>query len=102
MSVCPLFHALLAQFVNLACRGYTVLRQNAQLIITLLSLMLSCGIPELRTEADLGWLLDALCIGQNDDEAELHFRGLITEAMHGAQAFLTRALMDSAHIMMHG
>ena len=44
----------LAQFVRLTCQAYNILRKNARMIVTLFSLMLSCGIPQLRTENG-GW-----------------------------------------------
>ena len=79
-----------------------MLRKNAQLIVTLFSLMLSCGIPELRSEGDIIPLLEALRVGDTDEEAEQHFKQLIKEAMRGRNAFLTRTLMDGAHIVKSG
>ena len=93
---------MVVQFEKLACRGYNVLRKNAQLIVTLFSLMLSCGIPELRSESDIIPLLEALRVGDTDEEAEQHFKQLIREAMRGRNAFLTRTLMDGAHIVKRG
>ncbi len=47
---------------TLCCQAYNVLRKNANLLITLFFLMLSCGIPELQTASDLEWLVDKLMV----------------------------------------
>lgn len=49
-------------FVKLSCKAYNVLRRHGNLLITLFSLMLSCGIPELATVGDIGWLREKLMV----------------------------------------
>lgn len=61
--------AAFQDFLAYACRAYTVLRRNANLLITLFSLMISCGLPELRTGAEIDWLRRALRTDIDDDAA---------------------------------
>ena len=44
------------------CDAYNLLRHNGTLIITLFYLMLSCGIPELQSAADINWLVEKLMV----------------------------------------
>lgn len=65
-------------FLGYACRAYAVLRRNSSLLITLFSLMLSCGLPELRTGAEIEWMRRALRLDLDDDAAaERAFREVI-------------------------
>ena len=45
-----------AAFVHLACHLFRATRQHARLITTLFTMMQSCGIPELRSVADVEWI----------------------------------------------
>lgn len=50
------------------------LRDRGPLFINLFSMMLSCGIPELRTSDDINYIRDALCLGKTQDVALENFR----------------------------
>ena len=86
-------------FVDLCCRSYNVLRRpaNASLLMTLMSLMLSCGIPELQTPKDIRWLLDKVMLGKTEHEASSAFKGLIKEALKCK----TTRFNDAFHLIKH-
>ena len=69
-------------FVDHACRAYSILRRNGNLLITLFSLMVSCGIPELQTVGDIKWLQDKLMLGLSDEAASAHFTSKIQDALN--------------------
>ena len=70
---------------------------NAALLMTLMSLMLGCGIPELQTSRDIEWLVDKVMIGATDADAAKTFRGLVKEALNCR----TTRLNDAAHLLKH-
>ena len=86
-----------ARFEELACRAFNVLRAHSTLLISLFSLMLSCGIPELKEAEDICWLEEKLMLGKTDAEASEHLRGEIQRALHTK---MTQA-NDLAHVLKH-
>jgi len=54
--------AAFQDFVRLSQRAFNILRANANLLITLFSLMQSCGIPELTKPEDIDWLREHLMV----------------------------------------
>lgn len=84
-------------FKTLACDAFKVLRAHSNLLITLLVLALTCGIPELASTDDIKWVHKALMIEFSDDEAEKRFRRLITVALNTK----TTQLNDAVHLMAH-
>jgi phosphatidylinositol kinase/protein kinase (PI-3 family) len=92
-SSSPLFK----EFELLCCRAYNVLRKHSTLLITLFSLMLQCGIPELETDADIVWLREKLLIGSSDEEAAKYFNARIHEAL----TTRTVQLNDAVHMLVH-
>lgn len=89
--------SLFKRFVQLACDAFNVLRTHRDLLITLFSLMLSCGIPELQKEEDINYLENCLMPEMTPEEAEKRFRELITQCLR------TRAVQfnDAAHLFRH-
>ncbi|KAI6655886.1 Phosphatidylinositol 4,5-bisphosphate 3-kinase catalytic subunit alpha isoform-like [Oopsacas minuta] len=71
-------------FRNLCERGYLILRQNASLFINLLSMMLSTGIPELRSIEDIAYMRDALCLDESESTARDFFRAKFAEAINNS------------------
>ena len=65
-------HPTFNHFVKLACDAYNILRRNSNLLITLFSLMLNCGIPELSTPNDIFYLRNQLMLDATDEEVLLH------------------------------
>lgn len=54
-------------------QAYLSLRSQSRLLVTLFSLMLLTGIPELSTAQDMRYLRNALQQDQNEEEARQHF-----------------------------
>ena len=85
------------RFEELACRAFNALRRQSTLLISLFSLMLSCGIPELRTAEDIGWLEDKLMLSSSDVEAASHLKAQIRLALKSKSTQLN----DAAHVLRH-
>jgi len=64
------------QFRELCERAFLVLREHGALLISLLAMMLSTGMPELQAESDLEYMRTALQLNDNitKEQALLHFR----------------------------
>eukprot|EP01138_Halocafeteria_seosinensis_P005538 gb/GECG01005661.1/.p1 GENE.gb/GECG01005661.1/~~gb/GECG01005661.1/.p1 ORF type:complete len:1533 (+),score=231.60 gb/GECG01005661.1/:1-4599(+) len=86
-----------ARFEDLCCEAYNILRKNANLLITLFFLMLSCGLPELKEESDIYWLRDKLMLNVTDAEASSAFRERIRESMNTKATLLNHAVHSFAH-----
>ena len=71
-------------FRNLCERGYLILRQNASLFINLLSMMLSTGIPELRSLEDISYMREALCLDKSEAAAREFFRSKFADAINNS------------------
>ncbi|KAH3760169.1 phosphatidylinositol-4,5-diphosphate 3-kinase [Pelomyxa schiedti] len=87
------------QFEKICGDAYNLLRERTSLFITLFSLMLSTGIPELQTEADLEYLRKALFIGRDNDnvKAAKQFKKLISKSLTAKSQILN----DIAHGLAH-
>ncbi|RLN51295.1 hypothetical protein BBJ29_003054 [Phytophthora kernoviae] len=85
------------QFQTLACDAFQVLRMNSNLLITLLVLALTCGIPELTSVNNIKWVHKTLMLDLPDDEARDAFKKLINVALNTT----TTKLNDAAHLMAH-
>lgn len=48
--------------MRLSQKAFNILRSNANLLITLFSLMTACGIPELTKPEDIEWLREKLMV----------------------------------------
>ena len=70
--------AAFKDFLLYARAAYTVLRHHGNLLLTIFRLMLSCGLPELRTGREIEWMRKALRMDLADDaEAEDAFEAII-------------------------
>ncbi|KAG7400890.1 Phosphatidylinositol 4,5-bisphosphate 3-kinase catalytic subunit gamma isoform [Phytophthora boehmeriae] len=85
------------QFQTLACDAFQVLRTNSNLLITLLVLALTCGIPELTSVNNIKWVHKTLMLELPDDEAREAFKKLINVALNTT----TTKLNDAVHLMAH-
>uniref|UniRef100_A0A7S3G347 PI3K/PI4K catalytic domain-containing protein n=2 Tax=Palpitomonas bilix TaxID=652834 RepID=A0A7S3G347_9EUKA len=85
------------KFVDYCTRAYNVLRKHAHLFINLFAMMLSTGIPELKTADDIGYMRDAFTLDKTDKEAADFFISLITESLNTS---MTR-INNYIHIMAH-
>ena len=71
---CESSSILCCRFKRLCEDAFMKLRDRGPLFINLFSMMLSCGIPELRTSDDINYIRDALCLGKTQDVALENFR----------------------------
>lgn len=84
-------------FVEVACEAYNIIRRYSHSFMMLFMLMLSTGIPELRTMDDMEWLRTVLLINRADEDAAVHYRSLISDALNNFRTLLN----DYIHIMAH-
>ncbi|XP_067658198.1 phosphatidylinositol 4,5-bisphosphate 3-kinase catalytic subunit alpha isoform-like [Haliotis asinina] len=61
------------RFQKLCISAYVFLRKHAHLFITLFTLMLSCGIPELQSLDDIGYIRKTLAVEKTEKEAVKYF-----------------------------
>ncbi|KAJ8265229.1 hypothetical protein COCON_G00143280 [Conger conger] len=67
------------RFTDTCVQAYLALRCHSHLLITLFSLMLLTGIPELSCAQDITYLREALQEGRSEEEAGQHFLQQIAE-----------------------
>lgn len=85
------------KFLDLCARAYNVLRRNANIFINLFAMMLSTGIPELRTADDIEYLRSAFALDLNEQQAAQRFNQLVYEAM----STRTTQINNAIHIWAH-
>ena len=85
------------EFVNLSKRAYNVLRRSGDLLITLFSLMVGCGIPELEDIHEVDWLRTHLRFGLSDEESGAHYEKILSDAL----ATRSRQVDDMFHMLAH-
>ncbi|CAL8074635.1 unnamed protein product [Orchesella dallaii] len=71
------------EFQKLCGRAYIILRRHANLLISLFTLMLPCGIAELQSIADVDYLRKTLAVDMNEAEALNYFQTRFSEAYGG-------------------
>ena len=54
------------RFQDYCVKAYLIVRRNASLFINLFAMMLSTGIPELKSTEDIYYLRDALCLDMTE------------------------------------
>lgn len=86
------------EFEKLCCQCLLILRRKAGVLITLFSLMLSCGIPELQSEDDIIYMKDRLMLELEDDkDVEREFKKII----HSSLGTRTTRINDATHSWVH-
>ena len=85
------------RFETLACRAYNILRQHADHFLTLLSMMLSTGIPELQEISDIAFMRDAFQLSLSNQDADLHMLKLITVCLGSFTTRLNFAVHSAVH-----
>jgi phosphatidylinositol-4,5-bisphosphate 3-kinase len=73
------------KFKEVCKKAYIVVRKNANLFINLLSMMISTGIPELRSHEDVMYLRETLCLDKTEAEAAELFMAEIDTALRDSK-----------------
>ncbi|KNC26382.1 hypothetical protein FF38_05279 [Lucilia cuprina] len=68
-------------FQNMCEKAFLVLRKHGCLILSLFSMMISTGLPELSSEKDLNYLKETLVLEYSEEKALEHFRSKFSEAL---------------------
>ncbi|XP_075764519.1 phosphatidylinositol 4,5-bisphosphate 3-kinase catalytic subunit alpha isoform-like isoform X2 [Pelodiscus sinensis] len=71
------------RFQEMCYAAYLAIRQHANLLITLFSLMLSSGLPELQSFDDIAYLRKTLALDTSEQQALEYFTKQMNEAHHG-------------------
>ncbi|KAJ8370778.1 hypothetical protein SKAU_G00108060 [Synaphobranchus kaupii] len=87
------------RFMDTCIQAYLALRCHSHLLVTLFSLMLLTGIPELSCAQDINYLRKALQEGRSEEEAGKHFLQQIAACEHEGWTVQTNWWI---HIMMGG
>ncbi|KAJ0180329.1 hypothetical protein K1T71_003733 [Dendrolimus kikuchii] len=61
--------------------AFRILRKHGHLILSLFSMMISTGLPELSSEKDLQYLRETLVLDLSEEKAMEHFRQKFTDAV---------------------
>lgn len=61
--------------------AFKILRKHGHLILSLFSMMISTGLPELSSEKDLQYLRDTLVMDRSEEKAMEHFREKFSDAL---------------------
>lgn len=72
------------KFRQLCCSAYKIMRRNSSLIISLFTMMLSTGIPELQSLDDVAYLRNTLAVDKSEEDALNFFAEKMTEAYYDA------------------
>jgi len=89
------------QFVGHCCQAYSIMRKHSHMLITLFSLMLSTGIPELQKAEDIDWLRECLMVDKPADEADELSDEHFTKLIYTSLATRTTQFNNAVHILAH-
>eukprot|EP00051_Salpingoeca_urceolata_P008583 m.107159 g.107159 ORF g.107159 m.107159 type:complete len:1015 (-) comp15835_c0_seq1:121-3165(-) len=85
------------QFKDVCRQAYLVVRRKANLLINLLNMMLSTGIPELRSHEDVAYLRETLCLDmESESQAADHFMKEIDQALKDSKTVKVNWAFHSA------
>jgi phosphatidylinositol-4,5-bisphosphate 3-kinase len=86
-----------AEFEGICCRAYNELRKQGNLLITLFTLMLPAGMPELMERNDIQYLIDMLSFELSDTKAIEQLRFELKDSIGS----VTRQLDNWLHNLKH-
>lgn len=84
-------------FREICCKAFNILRKHSHVFITLFALMVSTGIPQLNSYADIHFLRNAFMLHLSDAEAEAAFLKLIDKCLSS----LATKVNFVVHLMAH-
>jgi len=85
------------RFVDTCISAYRILRKHATTFINLFAMMLSTGIPELKTLDDIKYLRQAFALNLTDEQADQRFTELIYIALECWTTILNNVVHLAAH-----
>jgi hypothetical protein len=86
-----------ADFVEYGVKAFNILRHHSALFITLFTMMLSTGIPELQRVEDIDYLRDALMLTADETAAAARWRELVMESLSSKMTRMNNAIHIAAH-----
>jgi phosphatidylinositol-4,5-bisphosphate 3-kinase len=90
--------AAFKDFLAYASAAYATLRRHGSLLICLFSLMISCGLPELRTGREIDWMRRALRFDLDSDEEAVR---AFVDVVHTCLNTRATQLNDMFHMLKH-
>ncbi|XP_033641996.1 phosphatidylinositol 4,5-bisphosphate 3-kinase catalytic subunit alpha isoform-like [Asterias rubens] len=87
------------KFQELCCSAYLILRRSANLFISLFSMMLATGIPELQSIDDISYLRKTMAVEKAEKEAVEYFMKQLNDAHGGGW---TTKMDWLCHALKHG
>eukprot|EP01127_Copromyxa_protea_P018908 TRINITY_DN6038_c0_g1_i1.p1 TRINITY_DN6038_c0_g1~~TRINITY_DN6038_c0_g1_i1.p1 ORF type:complete len:1361 (+),score=214.79 TRINITY_DN6038_c0_g1_i1:544-4083(+) len=85
------------RFMELSTRAYDIVRQNSNIFLNLFHMMLSTGIPQLRTVNDIHYLRQAFSLEQTREKAQRHWANLVIESLNTKTTQINFFLHNLAH-----
>jgi len=85
------------RFVDLCSQAYLIVRKHSSVFINLFAMMLTTGIPELKSASDLQYLREVFKIEETEDDAADSFKKLIFESLNDTRRRLDYAIHLIAH-----
>ncbi|XP_018496973.1 phosphatidylinositol 4,5-bisphosphate 3-kinase catalytic subunit alpha isoform [Galendromus occidentalis] len=80
----PIKSVHFTNFQTLCFKAYSLLHKHSRLLITLFTMMLSTGIPELQSIEDIGYIRKTLQVEKSSEDALTYFQTRLSEAYDGA------------------
>eukprot|EP01105_Mastigella_eilhardi_P027975 TRINITY_DN894_c0_g1_i2.p1 TRINITY_DN894_c0_g1~~TRINITY_DN894_c0_g1_i2.p1 ORF type:complete len:546 (-),score=167.31 TRINITY_DN894_c0_g1_i2:88-1725(-) len=85
------------RFIELCCQAFICLRRHHRMFINLFAMMISTGMPELRTQDDIEYLRNAFLLDKTEQEARAAFQKLVYKSL---DTMMTR-INNAIHIAVH-
>jgi hypothetical protein len=85
-------------FIDLCCVAYNIIRKNANVFICYLLMMLSAGLEQLQTKADIQYVRDALPPYLSEDAAACLFIVLVKESLESKTTKILFFMHNLAHL----
>eukprot|EP01105_Mastigella_eilhardi_P027980 TRINITY_DN894_c0_g2_i5.p1 TRINITY_DN894_c0_g2~~TRINITY_DN894_c0_g2_i5.p1 ORF type:complete len:1628 (-),score=329.83 TRINITY_DN894_c0_g2_i5:65-4318(-) len=90
------------RFIELCCRAFICLRRRHRMFINLFAMMLSTGMPELRTEDDIEYLRTAFLLEKTESEARAAFEKLVYKSLDTLMTRVNNAIHIAVHSKVSG
>jgi len=85
------------RFVDLSTQAYLIVREEAALFLNLFHMMLSTGIPQLRSVSDIFYLRDAFCLMKPTNFASDRWGQLVKESLNTKTTQVNFFIHNLAH-----